>query len=88
MHETEKQMSFDKAVGAKAPAPLPLQFVNIEITPIVGGRFAVAMQATLLDETDFEFVGEDLAHAHVSTIEEALTVIRDNVAILSMAAPR
>lgn len=79
-------MSLDTAAGTKTPAPLPLQFVNIEITPIVGGRFAVAMQATLLDEDVLEFVGEDLAHAHVGTIEEALAVIRDNVGILSAPA--
>jgi hypothetical protein len=80
-------MSLDTAAGTKAPAPLPLQFVNIEITPIIGGRFSVAMQATLLDEDQFEFVGEDLAHAHVGTIEEALAVIRDNIATLVAAQP-
>jgi hypothetical protein len=79
-------MSFDTAAGAKGPAPLPLQHINIEITPIVGGKLAVAMQATLLDETDLEFIGEDLAHAHVSSVEEALAVIRENAAILQVAA--
>jgi hypothetical protein len=79
-------MSFDTAAGAKGPAPLPLQHINIEITPIVGGKLAVAMQATLLDETDLEFIGEDLAHAHVSSVEEALALIRDNVGALRVAA--
>ena len=78
-------MSLDNLAGTKAPAPLPLQFVNIEITPIVGGRFAVAMQATLLDEDELQFVGEDLLHAHVGTIDEALTLIRENVGILKAA---
>ena len=76
-------MSLDIAAGAKAPAPLPLQFVNIEITPLVGGQFAVAMQATLLDEDELEFVGQDLANAHVGTLDEALAVIRQNVAASS-----
>ncbi len=75
-------MSLDIAAGAKASASLPLQFVNIEITPIVGGRLAVALQATLLDEEKLEFVGEDLAHAHVDTIDQALTIIRHSVAAL------
>lgn len=79
-------MSLDIATGAEAPTSLPLQFVNIEITPIIGGRFAVAMHATLLDERELNFVGEDLAHAYVGTIEEALTVIRDNAGILNAAA--
>ncbi len=75
-------MSLDIAAGAKASASLPLQFVNIEITPIVGGRFAVALQATLLDEEQLEFVGQDLANAHVDTLDQALAVIRHSVAAL------
>jgi len=75
-------MSLDTATGAKAPAPLPLQYVSIELMPIVGGRFSVAMQATLLDEQQLEFVGQDIAHERVDTIEQALAVIRQNVAML------
>ena len=40
------------------------------------------MQATLLDEEELQFVGQDLAHAHVDTLDEALAVIRTNVAAL------
>ena len=43
-------MSLDIQARANAPAPLPLQFVNIEITPLIGGELSVVMQATLLDE--------------------------------------
>jgi hypothetical protein len=75
-------MSLDSAADATAPAPLPLQFVSIELMPVVGGKISVAMQATLLDERELEFVGQDLAHEHVDTIDEALAVIRQNVAAL------
>jgi hypothetical protein len=78
-------MSFDTATGTKAPAPLPLQYVSIELMPLVGGKFSVALQATLLDEERLEFVGEDLARERVDTIEQALAVIRDNVAMLQTA---
>jgi hypothetical protein len=74
-------MSLDTAAGVKAPA-LPIQYVSIELMPIVGGQFSVAMQATLLDEQELEFVGQDLAHERVDTIEQALAVIRQNVAAL------
>jgi hypothetical protein len=77
-------MSLDTAAGAQ-PAPLPLQYVSIELMPIVGGKFSVAMQATLLDEQQFVFVGQDLTHERVDTIEQALAIIRDNVAILQAA---
>jgi len=62
------------------------RFVDDELMPIVGGKLAVAMEATRLDEEEFEFVGEDLAHAHVSSVEEALALIRDNVGALRVAA--
>ena len=76
-------MPLDKATGATAPAPYPLQFINIEITPLIDGEISVAMQATLLDEDQLEFIGQDLAHEHVKTIDEALAIIRQNVGPLT-----
>jgi hypothetical protein len=83
-------MSLDIPARAVAPAPYPLQFINIEITPLTGGEYSVVMQATLLDEEELGFVGQDLANAHVDTIDEALAIIRSSVQILagpSTAAP-
>jgi len=77
-------MSLDSAAGANVPASLAFQFVSIELMPIVGGKLSVAMQATLLDEKNLEFVGEDLADERVDTIEQALAVIRANVAALAL----
>jgi len=79
-------MSFDSPAGAQTPAPLPLQFVHIEITPLVDGNYSVNMQATRLDEVHLEFVGEDLAHERASSLDAAMTIIRDNVAFLATAA--
>jgi hypothetical protein len=78
-------MPVDIATGATAPAPCPLQFIDIQITPLVGGAYSVAMQATLLDEAQLEFVGQDLAHERATTLDEALTIIRRNVAPLGAA---
>ena len=82
--KTESFMSFDSA-GATASAPLPLQFVNIEITPLIDGQYGVAMQATLLDEDELQFVGQDLASARVATLEEVFAIIRANVGPLAAA---
>jgi hypothetical protein len=79
-------MSFDNQARASAPASLPLQFVNIEITPLIGGELSVAMQATLLDEQKLEFVGQDLVHARVATLDEVLAVIRANVGQLDTSS--
>jgi len=75
-------MSLDIAADKISPAPLPIQYVTAEITPLIGGQFSVVMQATLLDEEELEFVGQDLASAHVDTLDEALAVIRTNVVAL------
>jgi hypothetical protein len=79
-------MSLDIPVGAIAPATHPLQFIHIEITPLIDGKYSVAMQATLLDEDQLEFIGQDLAHEHVKTLDEAMTIIRQNVAPLAALA--
>ena len=79
-------MSLDIPAGGNAPAPYPLQFIHIEITPLIDGKYSVAMQATLLDEEQLQFVGQDLAHEHVKTLDEAMTIIRRNVAPLTALA--
>ncbi|MGA8615989.1 MAG: hypothetical protein WB760_30750 [Xanthobacteraceae bacterium] len=79
-------MSLDTATGATAPATHPLQFIHIEITPLIDGKYSVAMQATLLDEEQLEFIGQDLAHEHVKTLDEAMSIIRRNVAPLTALA--
>ncbi len=81
-------MSLDIAAGKIPPAPFPIQYVTAEITPLIGGEFSVVVQATLLDEEELEFVGQDLASAHVDTLEEALAVIRANVTALNPPASR
>ncbi len=76
-------MSLDIAAGTRPPVPFPIQYVTAEITPLIGGEFSVVVQATLLDEEELQFVGQDLASAHVDTLDEALAVIRANVSALN-----
>ena len=80
-------MSFDMPARGKSAAQLPIQFVSIEITPLIDGKFAVAMQATHLDEDDLQFVGQDLACERVDTLDAVIAVIRQNVAPLAALRP-
>jgi hypothetical protein len=48
----------------------------------IGGELSVVMQATLLDEQELAFVGQDLAYARVGTLDEVLAIIRENFAPL------
>ena len=75
-------MSLDTAAGARAPAPLSLQFINIELSPLAGGRIGIAIQATLLDQEELEFIGQDLAQASADNLDEVIAVIRDSASIL------
>jgi hypothetical protein len=75
-------MSLDTGGRSTAPPSFPIQFVNIEITPLAGGNYSIVMQATRLDEEELELVGQDLAYQHVGTLDDALAVIRENVAAL------
>jgi len=75
-------MSFDTSGRSTAPPIVPIQFVNIEITPLASGKYSVVMQATRLDEEELEFVGQDLTHQHVETLDDALAIIRENVVSL------
>lgn len=81
-------MPLETATPARTPAPLALQFVSVQIMPLIGGKFSVALEATLLDEDELEFVGQDLASAHVDTLDQALAVIRANMAVLDRSPSR
>jgi hypothetical protein len=76
-------MSLDTQAGGKPPGPYPLQFINIEITPLIDGEYAIVMQATLLDEDELEFIGQSLANEHVQTLDQALAIIQQNVGVLA-----
>jgi hypothetical protein len=79
-------MSLDIAGSATALAPSLIQFLHIELTPLMGGHYSVVMQATLLDEEELAFVAEDLVSERVATLDHALAVIRQNVAALAPVA--
>lgn len=67
----------DTTGGASASA-LPVQFVDIKITPLLAG-FGLEMTATFLDEELLEFVGQDLATERVETLDHALALIASNL---------
>jgi hypothetical protein len=81
-------MHLETEARARAPASLPLQVVHIELTPLIGGQLSISMQATLLDEDELAFIGQDLAHEHVDTLDQALAVIRQNALLLDVSGPR
>jgi hypothetical protein len=72
-------MIVDIATGesvASRPDPPALQFVAFEVAPSADGSLRVALASTFLDESNLEFVSEDVEVIGVANIEEALSVMR------------
>jgi hypothetical protein len=71
---------FDTATRDSAPfplSPLPeLQFVSVQIMPTDDGLLSVSVMGNFLDQLRLEFMSGDIDDAKVSTIDEALIVIR------------
>jgi hypothetical protein len=79
-------MPFDSD-GRTQPANLP-QYINTRIMPVAGGQFSVVMEATWLDEADFQFVAQDLTNAHVDSLDAALTLIAHELRNSALVAHR
>ncbi len=71
-------MPFDTTAAAPAPA-LPVQFIDIKITPLPGDAYALEIGATFLDEENLEFVGQDLVSERVATLDHVLALIAKNL---------
>jgi hypothetical protein len=73
-------MMFDTAARESAsPSDLDaptLQFVAFEVLPIANGDLSVSLSSTYLDEENLEFINEDVETVRVTTIDEAVSMIR------------
>jgi hypothetical protein len=70
---------FDTPIGASPachPDPPILQFVAFQVGPTADGGLTVSSASTFLDETNLEFLSEDIEIVRVANIEEAVSVIQ------------
>jgi hypothetical protein len=61
------------------PDPPILQFVSFQVAPLADGGLSIAMAGTYLDESDFQFLNDDVESLRVSTIGEAVSLIRNSL---------
>ena len=76
----------DIRAGASAPSkpPIPpIEFVTIQLMPLADGNISVLLKATRFDEVEFDLLDDEIANEHVTTIDEALTLIRANIRFAS-----
>lgn len=67
---------------SRAPARSPpsilsaLQFLSIEVAPAGDGSLWVTSTGTYVDEARLEFFNDEIKHARVASLDDAVTTIR------------
>lgn len=56
-----------------------VEFYTIELAQLADGGFGVSLIATTVDDEEPQLLSQEIASAHVASIDEALAVIRDGV---------
>ena len=70
------------------PCALPdLEFLRIELAPLIDGEILVSLTATTVDEEEPQLLDQEIASVRVSTIDELLTLIRTHVRIGPVRKP-
>jgi hypothetical protein len=56
-----------------------VEFFTIELSQLADGEILIAMMATMVDGEEPELLSQEIASERVSTIDEALAVIRSGI---------
>ena len=68
------------AMAAVAKAPIsPIEFVTIQLMPLVDGKISVSLIATTVDEEEPQLLDQEIAFDRVTTIEDAMTLVRSEL---------
>lgn len=71
-----------------APNALPdLEFLRIELAPLIDGAVLVSLTATTVDEEEPQLLDQEIASVRISTIDELVALIRTHVCISSVRNP-
>jgi hypothetical protein len=63
-------------LDSTAPVIKSVEFFIIELAPLADGRVYVSMTATTVDDQEPQLLTQEIAQDTVTTIDEALAVIR------------
>ena len=67
---------------AAVPSAYPgIEFIRIELAPLLDGTILVSMTATTVDDEEPQLLDQEIASKRVSTIDEVLALIRAHVRI-------
>ena len=76
----------DIRAGAPAkntPAP-PIEFVTIQLMPLVDGMISVSLKSTVFDEKELDLIDEEVADERVASLDQLFAVIRSHVQIVAI----
>jgi hypothetical protein len=72
-----------------APRALPgVEFLRIELTPLVDGGIFVSLTATTVDDEEPQLLDQEIASDRVATIEAALAFISEHAHLVFHASIR
>ena len=71
-----------------APTRLPtVEFLRIELAPLVTGAVFVSLTATTVDEDEPQLLDQEIVNAPVQSVDELIALIRTHVRIGSVDSP-
>ena len=67
--------------GDAAAALAHIEFLRIELAPLMGGEILCSLTATTVDEDAPQLLDQEIASSHVANVEDVLALIRTHVRI-------
>ena len=58
-----------------------IEFFRIELAPLQGGKIAVSLTATTVDEEEPQLLDQEIARDQVATIDDVLALIKQHVRV-------
>jgi hypothetical protein len=73
-------MQIDIQAGAPpARTSPPIEFIRIELAPLAQGGVSLLVKSTVFDETELDFLDQEIATGRVNSLDEAFALIREHV---------
>jgi hypothetical protein len=74
--------------GRSSAAPAsPLEFLRVDLSPLIDGSVFVALTATMLDPDEPQLLDEEVASKNITSIDQLMELLRTHVRISAQPAP-
>jgi hypothetical protein len=73
--------------GRNTPLIRGAEFLRIELAPLADGNVFVTLTATTVDEEEPQLLDQEVGRHRVTSIDEVLAIIRDQVRVMPAHPP-